>query len=604
MHERRRAVVIGIDGGTPNVIEHYAREGALPNIARLFSTGTFAEACLPAMPTITPTCWATIATGATPAVHGCTCASVHRPGRPLDESVSAYWSKRVGAEFVWETAERAGLKALVVAYPTSWPPRLAHGIQIGGPGCGVVEYHTADSSPGKFIIDGVELQLFTTDAVDHPLATRIEPVAGADGCLEADLPWRIEHSAWHVQPCSWRARFTAENRVVFVQHGNDGQPVELTAGEWSGDVRVALVADGRTRALTCRLKLMAAARADRRLAVLVTPMTDLAQRAVPAGLGAELNQLGGVPPYWHHGTLMQRGHISHQTFLEIEDANFDWRTRCFRYLHEREPLDLVFQYSVMIDTINHAHRRIIEGYADVTEDVREHSVALERGAYAVADRFVGDVLDIVGPEMAAFLVSDHGSCGYSQPFRTRDVLKRAGLLVTRTGGQGEEIDWAASRAVPLQSSYIYVNLEGRDPTGIVPPSEYERTVEEIIAALYDAADPDTGKRMIALALRREDARLVGLGGPLMGDVVFAVAGGIGAPGGGVHAGQIPTARSRAGTQCSLLLAAGPGIRQGHRISRTVRQHEIAPTISRYLGIPAPQHAEGAAVREMLEDQRP
>jgi len=600
MQNRERAVVIGIDGGTPNVIEQYAREGALPNIARMLATGTIAEACLPAMPTITPTCWATIATGATPAVHGCTCAAVHRPGRPLDESESAYWSERVNAEFVWETAERAGLNALVVAYPTSWPARLQRGIQIGGPGCGVVEHHTADTSPGRFIIDGVELQLFTTDEIDHPLVTRVEVVTGSDGCLEALLPTRIEHSAWHAEPLVWRARFTGESQVAFRPDASDHPAFELSEGEWSGDLRAPLIANGRARTLTCGMKLISASVAQRRLTVFVTPMVDLSQRATPAGLGDELNRLGGVPPYWHHGTLMQRRVISHETFLEIERANFDWRARCLSFLHERNPLDFVVQYSVMVDTINHVHRRNIEGYADVTEDVRRESVELERGAYAVADHFVGDVMEILGRDAAVFLVSDHGSCGYSQPLRIRDVLRGAGLLVTRPGVAGEEIDWTASRAVPLQSSYVYVNLEGRDPGGIVAPTDYETTVDEVIAALYDAAEPETGKRMVALALRREDARLVGLGGPLMGDVVFAVAGGIGAPGGGVHAGQIPTAQSRAGTQCSLLLAAGPGIRRGHRIMRTVRQHEIAPTISAYLGIPAPRNAEGAAVREMLD----
>ena len=55
MRTRTPVIVIGVDGGTPTVIERYAQEGALPNIARLMAEGTFAEACLPAMPTTTPT---------------------------------------------------------------------------------------------------------------------------------------------------------------------------------------------------------------------------------------------------------------------------------------------------------------------------------------------------------------------------------------------------------------------------------------------------------------------------------------------------------------------------------------------------------------------
>jgi len=593
--------VIGVDGGTPTVIERHAQEGALPNIARLMAEGTFAEACLPAMPTITPTCWATIATGATPAVHGCTCATIHEPGRPLDETQSAYWSERVRAEFVWEAAERGGLTGLVMAYPTSWPPRLKRGFQIGGPGCGVVEYHTADSSPGSFLVDGFELQMFTTEELPTEIATRIELHHGPrGGPLEAELLVRAEHSSQYVVSFAWRAKFRSDNRVSFIDTRTSGEVAELVSGQWSEDLRTTLLAADRDRQVTFRMKLLDACQNERRLTVLVTPMVDLRDRASPDGLGAELNALGGVAPYWHHGKLMQRKYISHETFLEIERSCFDWRLRAMRHIHAKAPLDLVFQYSVMIDSINHLHRRVIEGYADVDEATRQESIALERGAYAVIDEFVGQVRETFGPDATIILVSDHGSCGYTVGFNHREALTKAGLLVTHQTSDGEQIDWARSRAVPLHSSHIYVNLEGRDPTGIVPPSDYERTVDEIIAALYDAREPDTGKPMVALALRREDARLVGLGGEGMGDVIFAVAGGIGSPGGGVHAGQIPTARSRGGTQCALLLGSGPGIRKGHRITRTIRQHDIAPTISHLLGCPRPRDAEGAVIHDLLE----
>ena len=593
-------VVVGVDGGIPTVVDRYVQEGALPHIARLMQEGAFADACLPAMPTITPTCWATIATGATPAVHGCTCASIHEPGTALEETLSAYWSERVNAEFVWEAAERAGRRALVVAYPTSWPPRLKQGFQIGGPGCGVVEYHTADTSPGKFIIDGVELQLFTTDECSYDAATQVTLGEGPTGQLEAELPAKIEHSAWRVAPFGWCAQFDGESRVRILDAQSRAEIVRLLPGQFSPDLEVALMADGSPRKVTYRMKLLYASKSQRRLGLFVTPMADLTERASPDGLGAELNALAGVAPFWHHGKLMQRKIIDHGTFLEIERASFDWRLRAFRHIHERTPLDLVFQYSVMVDSINHLHRRIIEGYADVDEATRQESIALERGAYQVVDDFVGSLREMLGPQATIMVVSDHGSCGYTQAFRPIEALKKAGLMVMRQGPEGEQIDWAASRAVPLRSCHIYVNLEGRDPTGIVPPEQYERTVDEIIAALYDAAEPETGKRMVALALRREDARMVGLGGDGTGDVVFAVAGGIGSPGGGVHAGQIPTARSRAGTQCSLLMASGPGIRKGHRITRTVRQHDIAPTISQLLGVPRPRQAEGAAIHDMFE----
>lgn len=594
-------IVIGVDGGTPTVIEQYVREGALPNLAAMMKEGAYAEACLPAMPTITPTCWATIATGATPAVHGCTCATLHKYGRPLLQTENAYWSERVQAEFIWEAAERAGRTAMVVAYPTSWPPRLKRGIQIGGPGCGVVEYHTADSSLGNFIVDGLELQFFTTDSIKDDSATQITLTPGPNGASEAVLQARARHSAWPVEPVGWRARFLSECRVAFSDLYTNEPFAVLEVGQWSGCLRKTILGGGIPRHVTYRMKLIAASQSNRRLTVYVTPMADISGRVSPTELGTAINAIEGVPMYWHHGALMQRGTISLDTFLEIEQQNDDWRKRTLQYLIEHRHPELIFLYSVMMDTINHKFRCLIEGYPPVDEAARSEAIAFERAAYGIVDEFVGSMREMLGREAAIFVVSDHGSCGYSRYFSIRETLKKAGLLVTRKTATGEEIDWSASRAVPMHSSYVCVNLAGREPTGIVPPAEYERTVDQIIAALYDAADPDTGKRMVALALRREDARLVGLGGENMADVVFAVAGGIGSPGGGVHAGQIPTARSRSGIQCALLLACGPGIRKGVRITRTVRQHDIAPTISALMGIPAPRHAEGAPIREMLEE---
>ena len=264
-------VVVGVDGGIPTTVDQYVREGALPHIERLMKEGTFADACLPAMPTITPTCWATIATGATPAVHGCTCATIHEPGKPLDETVSAYWSERVKAEFVWEAAERAGRRALVVAYPTSWPPRLKQGFQIGGPGCGVVEYHRADTSPGRFIVDGVELQLFTTDDISYDGVTQVTLKEGVSGRQEAELPATVEHSAWSVEPFGWRAQFEDESRVRILDAQSGAEIVRLRPGQFSGDLPLTLMADGSPREVTYRMKLVYASQGRGRLGVFVTP---------------------------------------------------------------------------------------------------------------------------------------------------------------------------------------------------------------------------------------------------------------------------------------------------------------------------------------------
>ena len=52
--------------------------------------------------------------------------------------------------------------------------------------------------------------------------------------------------------------------------------------------------------------------------------------------------------------------------------------------------------------------------------------------------------------------------------------------------------------------------------------EYEKVQQEIIDALITYVEPTTGKRPVALALTKADARLLGLHGDNIRDVVYAI----------------------------------------------------------------------------------
>ena len=84
---------------------------------------------------------------------------------------------------------------------------------------------------------------------------------------------------------------------------------------------------------------------------------------------------------------------------------------------------------------------------------------------------------------------------------------------------------------------LYVNLKGRDPDGIVDPEDYEKVQQEIIDALISYVDPETGKRPVSLALTKQDARILGLYGDSIGDVVYALYPWFG----GEHGHILPTA---------------------------------------------------------------
>jgi predicted AlkP superfamily phosphohydrolase/phosphomutase len=70
-----------------------------------------------------------------------------------------------------------------------------------------------------------------------------------------------------------------------------------------------------------------------------------------------------------------------------------------------------------------------------------------------------------------------------------------------------DVDWSRSIAYSFGRHYgpVYVNVKGREPNGIVEPGgEYEQVREQIIAAAMEFRHPQTGRKMVARVLKRED----------------------------------------------------------------------------------------------------
>ena len=160
-----------------------------------------------------------------------------------------------------------------------------------------------------------------------------------------------------------------------------------------------------------------------------------------------------------------------------------------------------------------------------------------------------------------------------------------------------KIDFSQTKAVANREIYIYVNLKGRDPEGIVEPADYETVQQQIIDALLTYVDPATGKRPVALALSRRDARILGLHGERVGDVVYAVY-----PWFGAQHGQIlPTAEHGVGKLKSLLVLQGPGLKKNYRLERTCWLPDLVPTLCYLMDWPLPETAEGAVIYQALKD---
>ena len=105
-------------------------------------------------------------------------------------------------------------------------------------------------------------------------------------------------------------------------------------------------------------------------------------------------------------------------------------------------------------------------------------------------------------------------------------------------------------------------MKGRTDHGIVDEADRYELEERIITDLYGYKDRVTGRRIIAFALRRKDAALLGMDIPYPqgGDIVYSMAEGYEHD----HADSMSTAYGEANTSVSpIFVAAGKGIKPGY-----------------------------------------
>jgi len=134
-----KIICLGVDGLDPRLCRKYVDEGKMPNLKKVIERGACREdlVLLGGHPTVTPSMWTTLATGAYSNTHGIT--AFYRRPKPEEAGMESmaynFNSENCKAEPLWNCFAEAGKKTLVWHWPGSaWPP-------------------TSDS-PNLFVVDG------------------------------------------------------------------------------------------------------------------------------------------------------------------------------------------------------------------------------------------------------------------------------------------------------------------------------------------------------------------------------------------------------------------------------------------------------------------
>ncbi len=622
MDRPKRVAVIGIDGGMTHLIEKHIADGNLPTFKRLIEGGALAEHCLGQYPTITPPNWTTLATGARVGTHQVTDFWLPVPGKTPENAntVQAFSSERCQAQFIWDALDAAGKRCVVLNYPGSWPSRMRNGVMVGGAGLAANEKR--DGFPGlNSTFSLCANQCLTTGFYPGAIRARFEPAEDwqnvaepGEEPLEMAAELNFPQAPDPAAPTTWY--------VLARQSGEAGYDMAtlsptrdlkdafctLKVNEWSPKITTEVVmADGSRRQVFFRCKLLELSPDAEDFRLFLTSLVDIAPWCWPPEAAAKVASAEGVPIPRAGLIEYSLGIFDLETFLECIEIYCQWlRDAAVGLLKDRD-WDLFYLHSHPADWLYHAVLMDLDPITNADEAKQDRAWQALLRMYAAQDRLAGAILDVAGEGTLVALVSDHGEVAEGL---SADMYKVLGPdLVSlqeqesRTGagkqgelekglGMGVQIDPSRSKAFPQRSCYIQINLRGRDPEGIVAPEDFEKVRQQIIDALYAYRHPVTNQRMVALALTKHDARLLGLYGDKVGDVVYALNPSYGNTG---HGNLLATAVRGLGAVKEVFVLHGPGVAPGVRLQRTVHNEDLVPTICYLLGWPMPQTVDGAVV---------
>lgn len=229
-------------------------------------------------------------------------------------------------------------------------------------------------------------------------------------------------------------------------------------------------------------------------------------------------------------------------------------------------------------------------------------VDIFRDYYRALDDHLAQLLDSFPDGTTVMIVSDHGAQPMTGGFRLNTWLMQQGLLKLLSVPAAEvtprpaDIDWSKTIAWAEGGYYgrIFLNIEGREPQGIVAPSDVDHIISTLADLIESIVDHE-GNLMGNRAWRPEDLypEVRGIPPDLMvyfGDLRWRATGSVG-PDPSLYTFDNDTGPDEANhSDKGIFVLAGQGLEKGRRDDLSL--YDVAPTLQRLLGIKPPQGQRG------------
>lgn len=338
--------------------------------------------------------------------------------------------------------------------------------------------------------------------------------------------------------------------------------------------------------------------AGNRIGCFITPGADK-DYTYPKELKAEIEEKFGPYLFDVPFRIENRAEILKEIYRMTEK-----RFEVIQYLMRAKPWNLFMFVEIGVDRVQHAFWKFFDKTHHLYEAGNEFEAVIV-DYYKFVDGKIGALLKEAGDDTVVLAVSDHGAKRMKGAFCINEWLIAEGDLVLGAvparGASIEKtpIDWAKTKAWGWGGYYarVFLNVEGREPQGIIKPADYEKEREALAERLRGIRGPNGEKWATQVIKPNEyydDAR--GDYPDLMvyfDDLYWRSAGTLGW-------GTMYLAENDTGPDDAVHAQHGMYIFYDPQAKVSTRKDiditDIAPTVLKALGLPVPADMKGRSLR--------
>jgi len=274
------------------------------------------------------------------------------------------------------------------------------------------------------------------------------------------------------------------------------------------------------------------------------------------------------------------------------------------YLLKNKPWDLFMFVEIGVDRMHHTFWKYFDREHHLYEPGNPYEKAII-DYYKFLDGKIGELLKHVDDETLILAISDHGAKRMKGAFCINHWLINEGLLTMKeipakpVTIEKLPVDWSKTKAWGWGGYYarIFLNVEGREPAGIIPAEDYERFRDELADKIMAIKGPN-GEKWDTRVIKPQQywEELNGDYPDLMvyfDDLFWRSAGTLGHK--GLYLSENDTGPDDAvHAQEGMYILYDPKNKAAKR--RDIDILDVAPTLLDRLGIPVPKEMKGKIIR--------